>query len=221
MYVVLDVETKNLGSDIMKDNEQLLSLQLGDATKQELYYYDSKDTQLNLEMGKKRIASLLSQGVTFVGYNIKGFDTIMLKKFLGVEIPLSRTFELCDTPKMVELHRRVKNWTADYACQKYKIDVSHKQKMNAKAEKYRAKEDIQKKAKDDKAKAKAMEFVQNRGWTPDYAFNEVLRKIAYGHAIWDAYLEFVESGGRKNTLFYEYAIGDVISEYQLLKKLGY
>jgi len=41
------------------------------------------------------------------------------------------------------------------------------------------------------------------------------------HYIYDAYLEFVKSGGQKNTLFYEYAIGDVISEYQLLKALGY
>jgi hypothetical protein len=221
MYVVLDVETKNLGSDIMKDNERLLSLQLGDATKQELYYYDSKDTQLNLEMGKKRIAFLLSHGVTFVGYNIKGFDTIMLKKFLEIEIPLSKTFELCDAPKMVELHGRVKDWSAECACQEYGVDFSHKQRMNMKAEKYRAREDIQKKAKDDKAQAKAREFVQNRGWTPDYAFSRVLDKIAYGHAIWDAYLEFVESGWRKDTLFYEYAIGDVISEYQLLKKLIY
>jgi len=56
---------------------------------------------------------------------------------------------------------------------------------------------------------------------PDFAFNYVLDKIAGGRAIFDAYLEFVKSEGQKNTLFYEYAIGDVISEYQLLKKLGY
>jgi len=73
MYIVLDVETKNLGSDIMRDNEQLLSLQLGDATKQKLYYYDSKNPKLTLEIGKKQITILLSQGVVFAGYNIKGF----------------------------------------------------------------------------------------------------------------------------------------------------
>jgi hypothetical protein len=51
----------------------------------------------------------------------------------------------------------------------------------------------------------------------DFSYNYVLDKIAGGNAIYDAYLEFVECGGQKDTLFYEYAIGDAISEYQLLK----
>jgi len=216
MYVVLDVETKNLGSDIMKDTEQLLSLQLGDATKQELYYHDSKNPKLTLETGKRRIESLLSQGVTFAGYNIKRFDTEMLKRFLGIEIPQSRMFELSDTPRMIELHRKTKDWTMECACQDCGIEVTHKQRMNTRAEKYRAKKDIQ-----EKAKAKAVEIMRKKGGTLDYAFKEALHKIAYGHAIWDAYLEFVESGGRNDSLFYEYAVGDVISERLLLKKLGY
>lgn len=215
MYVALDVETKNLGSDIMKDNEQLLSLQLGDATKHELYYADSKDPQLNLEMGKKRMLSLLSQGVTFAGFNIKGFDIPILKQFLRVEIPESNIFDLCQTPRVYELGNR-KIFGLERVCGECGIEVVHKRKMNERAEKYGAKENIQKEAKD-----KAVGIMQKKGGTLDYAFKEALRKIAYGHAVWNAYLEFVESGGQKDTLFYEYAIGDVISEYQLLKKLGY
>jgi hypothetical protein len=213
---VLDVETKNLGTDIMKDNEQLLSLQLGDATKQELYYYDSKDSQWTLAMGKKRIESLLSQGVTYAGYNIKGFDSPILERFLGVEIPRSRIHELLETPRIVELHNRTKKWGMEYACLECGIVVTHKRKMDERAQKYKARQDIQ-----ERARVKAEDFVKNRRWTADFAYDKALDKIAGGHAIWDAYQEFIKRDGQKNTLFYEYAIGDVISEYQLLKKLGY
>ena len=88
--------------------------------------------------------------------------------------------------------------------------------MNEKAEKYKSME-----AHKNKASAKARELVEKRGWSQDFSYNYALDKVAGGNAIYDAYLEFVESGGQKNTLFYEYAIGDVISEYQLLKALGY
>jgi hypothetical protein len=215
MYVVLDVETKNLGSDIMEDNEQLLSLQLGNSTKQELYYYDSKDPKLTLEIGKKQIATLLSQGVVFAGFNIKGFDTVMLRKFLGIEIPESKMLDLCQSPRLTQLINKRKA-RLEEVCRICGIDASHKPKMDKKAEKYKAQPDVMK-----LAKAKAEAIVKNKGWSYDFAFNYVLDKIAGGRAIWDAYLEFVESGGRKNTLFYEYAVGDVISEHQLLKKLGY
>lgn len=216
MYIVLDVETKNLGSDIMKDNEQLLSLQLGDATKQELYYYDSRNPKLTLDIGKKRIESLLSQGVTFAGYNIKGFDETMLKKFLGIEIPQSKVLELFDNPRMIELRNRTKNWSMENACKDCGIEVTHKEKMNKRAEKYKVKPDII-----ERASADANQLVKNKGWSFDFSYARVLNKIAGGHAIWDAYLEFVESGGRNDTLFYEYAVGDIISEHQLLRKLGY
>jgi len=94
--------------------------------------------------------------------------------------------------------------------------VDHKRKMKEKAEKYKRRLDIQ-----EKAKADAMELVKTKGGTFDWTYNKALDKVAFGYAIWDAYQEFVKSGGRKNTLFYEYAIGDVISEYKLLKALGY
>lgn len=216
MYRVLDVETKNLGSDIMEDNELLLSLQLGDATKQELYYADSIDSKLNLEMGKKRIESLLSQGVTCVGYNVD-FDVMMIEKFLGVNIPKSQTLDLCHTSEIEEFHKITTDWTLERACGKYDVNANHKRKMMEKIEQYKRKADIQ-----EKAKASAKEILKIKlNWTPNYVYDRALRKIAGGNAIYDAYVEFVESGGQKNTLFYEYAIGDVISEYQLLKKLGY
>lgn len=215
MYIVLDVETKNLGADIMKDNEQLLSLQLGDATKQELYYYDSKEPKRTLATGEKRIASLLSQGVIFAGYNIKGFDIVMLKEFLGIEIPESKMLDLCLSPRLIQFTNKSK-MRMEEACKTCGVDASHKLKMNKRAEKFKAIQHIR-----EKAEVKAKELVRIKDWSPDFSYNYVLDKIAGGHAIFEAYQEFVESGGRKDMFFYEYAIGDVISEYQLLMKLRY
>jgi hypothetical protein len=88
--------------------------------------------------------------------------------------------------------------------------------MNEKAKKYKSIEAFKK-----QALAKAEELVKSRDWSVDFAYRYALDKVAGGNAIYDSYLEFVESSGQKNTLFYEYAVGDVVSEYQLLKALGY
>jgi len=216
MYVALDVETKNLGSDILGGNEQLLSVQIADGTNQKLFWADSKDPQWNLESAKREITSLLSQGVTFAGYNID-FDVTMMKQFLGVEIPKSQTLDLCHTSEIEEFHKITTDWSLERACEKYYVNANHKRRMKEKAEQYKRREDIQ-----EKAKAEAEKILRVKPtWTPNYAYDRALNKIAGGYAIYDAYLEFVQSGGQKNTLFYEYAIGDVISEYQLLKALGY
>jgi len=211
MYLVIDIETENTGSDIMKDNKRIISVQIGDAIKQELYYDDSKDPQCSLVSAKKRIKSLLSQGCIFAGYNIKNFDIPILNQFLGVEIPESNMFDLSRTPRVTELNRN-KIFSLEDVCRECGIEVTHKRKMNEKAEKYKARQDIK-----DQAKAKAKEYVNKRGWSLDFSYYYVLNKIAGGNAIFDAYQEFVKSGGQKDTLFYEYAIGDVICEHRLLE----
>ncbi len=218
MYLIIDIETETTGSDIMEDNKRIISVQIGNATKQDLYWADSTAPQWTLANAKKEIASLLSQECIFAGYNIKGFDIPLLKRFLKVEIPESNMLDLCQTPRVTQLakNKNRRNLRLEEVCMEYGIEVTHKQKMNEKAEKYKARQDIK-----EQAKAKAEILVKNKGWSSEFALKYVLDKIAGGHAIFDAYLEFVESGGQKNTLFYEYAIGDVISEYQLLKKLGY
>jgi hypothetical protein len=215
MYRIIDIETENTGTDIMEDNKRILSVQIGDDTIQNLYWADSKDPQWTLESAKKEIASLLSQGVIFSGYNIKGFDVRFLKQFLGVEIPEASILDLCQSPKITQFTGKNKA-RLEEACAACGVKVTHKQRMNEKAKKYKSME-----AHKDKALAKANELVENRGWSQDFSYNYALDKVAGGNAIYDAYLEFVKSGGQKDTLFYEYAIGDVISEYQLLKALGY
>jgi hypothetical protein len=215
MYRALDIETENTGSDIMADNKRILSVQIGDDTKQDLWWADSKDPKWNLESAKKQIESLLAQGVVFVGYNLKGFDVSILKRFLGVEIPESNILDLCECPKIPELTGKNRS-RLEEACLACGIEVAHKQRMNERAKKFKAM-DVHKKH----AKAKAIELVEKKGWGYDFSYNYVLDKIAGGNAIYEAYQEFVENDGQKNSLFYEYAMGDIITEYRLFKKLGY
>jgi hypothetical protein len=122
---------------------------------------------------------------------------------------------LCQQQRLTQLTGKNKA-RLEEACAAFGIEATHKQKMNQRAESYRSNETHKK-----NALVKAKELVEKKGWGQDFSYNYALEKIAGGHAIWDAYLEFVESGGRKDTLFYEYAIGDIISEHQLLRKLGY
>lgn len=120
-------------------------------------------------------------------------------------------------PDITAFHNMNRDWTLECACAKWFVNANHKQKMNVKAEQYKTREDIK-----EKAKVGANEIRKTKSWlTLSDAYTKALNKIAGGNAIYDAYLEFVKTGGQTNTLFYEYAIGDVISEYQLLKKLGY
>lgn len=182
-----------------------------------MYWADSPKTQWTLDSAKKEIASLLAQGVTFAGYNIVGFDVRFLKEFMSVEIPESNLLDLClrHKPQLSQLTGRNKP-RLEEACSACGIVVNHKQRMNKQAEKYKTNEAFKK-----QALVKAEELVKNLGWGFDFSYNYALDKVAGGNAIYDAYLEFVKSGGQRDTLFYEYAVGDVVSEYQLLKKLGY
>ena len=217
VYRAIDIETENTGIDIMKDNKRIISVQIGDDIKQNLYWADSPKSAWNLTSAEKELSSLIAQGVIFAGYNIKGFDIPLLKQLLGIEIPQANWLDICQTPEMTKFHKLNKDWTLECACNKWLVDANHKQKMNAKAEKYKTRQDII-----EKAKAGAIEIKRTMTWlTPGEAYTKALKKLAGGNAVYDAYLEFKESGGQKDTLFYEYAIGDIISEFSLLKKLGY
>ncbi len=213
MPLVIDIETENTGSDVMNDNRRIISIQIGDDTIQELYYADSRDPEHTLEEAKRRIESLLSQGQVFAGFNIKDFDIPLLKRFLGIEIPEANMIELSETPRVAELKSQRK-FGLEEVCKECGVQVSHKQRMNEKAEKYRKRQDIE-----ELARIQATKDVQNKGWGYDFSYSRALDKTAGGHAIYDAYLEFVRNGGQKNSLFYEYAIGDVVAEYRLSRKL--
>jgi hypothetical protein len=217
LYLGLDIETENTGLDIMKDNKRILSVQLGDNINQKLYWADSENTQWNLESAKKEILSALSKEVTFIGYNLKGFDTPLIKLFLKVDIPEKHVLDLClCQPQRISQLTGKNKPRLEEVCSACGIGVSHKQRMNERANKYKSNEAFKR-----YALTKAKELVKNKGWSFDFSYNYALNKVAVGNAIYDTYLEFAKSGGQKNMFFYEYAIGDIISEYNLLKKLGY
>lgn len=215
--IVLDIETENTGADIMKDNKQIISVQIGNDTHQELYYADSKEAQYALDRVKPRIASLISQGYTFAGYNIENFDIPLLKQFLGIEISESNMLELSRTDGVVRLKNKLgrRSLRVEEVFREFGINADHKRRMNEKAEQYKKRPDIK-----EQAQIAAAHLVESKRWSRDFSFKHALDKIAGGHAIFNAYNEFVQKGGSKDTLFYEYAIGDVICEFQLLKILN-
>jgi hypothetical protein len=69
------------------------------------------------------------------------------------------------------------------------------------------------------AKEGAEKWVKEKGWSYDYSYNRALSSVSIGMAILKSFKDFVESGGRSDSLFYKYAIGDVISEHLLYQKL--
>ena len=64
--VCFDIEAENTGSDVRRDNKRIISIQLYNQDIEEIYYDDS--TEKNIELGKKRIQSLLNDGYTLIGY---------------------------------------------------------------------------------------------------------------------------------------------------------
>jgi len=167
-------------------------------------------------MAKERIASLLAQGVIFTGYNIKGFDVPILKKFLGVEIPESSLLELSQTTIVTSLcQQKGRNrLRLEEVCIFLGIDSSHKEEMNQKAETYKTRPEIIAQAQE-----AAKYIVSRKGRSLDFSYKDAINKIAGGNAIFDSYKDFVASKGSVNTLFYRYAVGDVISEFELLKHI--
>jgi hypothetical protein len=211
--LAIDIETENTGSDIMKDNKRIISVQIGSSTKQELYYADSPDLNYSLSHAKSRISSLIDEGTVFAGYNVKGFDVPLLKKFLDIEIPDNNLIELSETDKVTKLCQlQGKRLKLEEVCSRLKIDVSHKQEMNLKAEEYRTRPDII-----NQAKVASRDLSDNTGWGLDFCYKRVLDKIAVGNAIFDSYQKFVEHNGAPDSLFYRYAVGDIISEYHLFQ----
>lgn len=200
----------------MTDNSRVISIQLGDADNQKLYYADSSNPDNGLDESKKRIELLISEGYVFAGYSIKRFDVPLLKELMGIEIPEENVLELTHTTRFNDLLRNLgkRYLKLSDACIALGINADHKKRMDKKAEEYLTRQDIL-----DKARTEAPAIAKKKGGSVEYAYNEAIQKLAGGYAIYDAYKEFVQTGGSEDTLFFEYAIGDIVCEYKLFKKL--
>lgn len=194
----------------MEHNKRIISIQIGDSAKQELYYADSPNPETSLMGAEERINELLDKNTIFSGYNITGFDIPMLKKFLDITIPSNNLMDLNTTPLVTNLCKQ-RRLRLEELCTQLNINSSHKDEMNKKAESYKTRPELISQAQE-----AAREIVNRKGWSYNWTLQRTIDKIAGGYAINDSYKDFVASKGSENTLFYRYAVGDIISEYELL-----
>jgi len=199
----------------MEHNKRIISVQIGDSTLQELYYADSPIHETSLSRARERINDLLGKDTIFSGYNLTGFDTPMLEKFLDIKIPTKNLLDLSKTQLVTNIcqQRNRNTLRLEELCSHLGINSSHKDEMNQKAETYKIKPEIVA-----QAQAGARDLVSRRGWSFNFSLGYSIDKIAGGHAIYDSYKDFVASRGSENTLFYRYAVGDIVSEYELLRR---
>jgi hypothetical protein len=210
--MAIDIETENTGVDIFQDNKRIISVQIGKATDVALYYADSKDPAHDLSRARNRILEMLSNEHVFTGYNIERFDLPIIKKFLGIEIPSSNFIDLIHTDVIKSLNYSRSVYHLEDVCSCFGIPVKHKHRMSGKAEEYKTRPDVL-----SLANREAPKIAAKKGGTVEYAREEAIRKIAGGIAILDSYKEFVEKGGSKDTLFYEYATEDIVCEHRLFE----
>jgi hypothetical protein len=71
----------------------------------------------------------------------------------------------------------------------------------------------------ERARLGSFKLAQKNGWSLDFCYRRALEKISGGMAILESYYDFVRSNPSPDSLFYRYAIGDVIAEYQLYQKM--
>jgi hypothetical protein len=205
-----DIETENTGFDIHLDNKRIISVQIGNASNVEVYYADSKDPALSLLSAKRRLTEMLSNGYVLTGYGVEDFDNENLKKFLDFQIPPSNLLDLSQTDFIKSLKHSHRLYRLEDICSHLNISVRHKDRMITKAESYKTRFSAL-------ADIEAIKIAAKKGGTVEYAKAEAMRKVTIGNAIYDSYKEFLIKDGSKDTLFYEYAVGDVICEYLLFE----
>lgn len=212
--ITLDIETENTGFDIMGDNKRIISVQLLDDNGGRIYYDGSES--YSLEVAKKDLHSIIDDGKHFLGFNIRNFDVTFIKKFLGIEIPISQIIEISEMPAMENVRQTLakKKPRLEEICNLLKIECTHKDLMNKRSLKFKELPEVIQKAKEG-----AKKWQTELGWSGDFSYYLALDKIAGGMAIMESFEEFVKSNGDQNSFFYQYAIGDVQAEHELYLKL--
>lgn len=212
--VTLDVETENTGFDIEGGNKRLISIQLLSGMEEKLYY-DGSETA-GMDAAKKDLVALIARGTKFVGFHIKGFDLPQIKQFLGVTIPESQVIEIGELPGMELIRRRLgkQRPRLEEVCAQLGIDCAHKALMDRHAMTFKNLPAVI-----EQARSGAPVLSKDRGWGLEFCYNLVLDRISGGMAILDAFNEFLQKGGHKESLFYRYAMGDVHVEQEVYQRL--
>jgi len=199
----------------MSDNRRVLSVQIGDSTKQELYYADASTGDRSLFQVPVRVGRLASQGCIFAGYNIKAFEVNFLRKFLGVRIQDTSVVDLREMDAVKKLQEKTGKafLELEEVCSAYGISTDHRRLLDEKVELLKKKPEILAQANE------AAKQLEAKGWTPDSSLKSALDRIATGNAVLESYQEFVQKNGAEDSVFYKYAVGDVICEHRLLQAL--
>lgn len=213
--VIIDIKTENTGADAMADSKRIISVQIGDPAKQDLYYADANVGERSLFQAAIRIRMLIAQGYLFAGYNLKEFEVPLLRRFLALPIPGANVLDLRDFDGVKRLQQKTGKASLELeeVCREYGIPVEHKRQMDEKVEALKKKPEILAQANE------AAKQLAAKGWTTDYSIKYALESISSGHAVLESYEEFVQKGGAGDSLYYKYAVGDVICEHLLLQAL--
>lgn len=211
---VLDIETENIGYDIMGHNKRIISIQMYDGQNGSIFYDGSSKNTLN--EAKSIIESQIAEDYKFVGFNIRNFDVFFIKKFLGIEISDNHIIEISEMPPMTKIREKLGKNRPRLVdiCNHLGIECIHKNMMDEKSLKFKNQSNVVILAKEG-----AEKWVKERGWGYDFSYNLALDKISGGMAILESFNEFITNEGDTSSLFYRYAMGDVFSEHELFEVL--
>lgn len=212
--IVIDIETENTGYDVMEDNKRILSVQTYDGN-ESVIYYEGSNTH-DLSKAKKNIEEQIKLDTKFVGFNVRNFDVRFIREFLKVDIPSSLIIDIGELPKTNDIKQKMgKNWPRLIdLCNFLKIECSHKNIMDDQSITFKNLPHVIELAKEG-----AEKWGKEKNWSYNYSYNRALNSISGGMAIMKSFDDFLQSGGSADSLFYKYAMGDVISEYLLYQKV--
>ncbi len=207
---------ENTGADPIGDSRRIISVQVGDSSKQDIFYAEANTGDQSLFGALMQINSFIAKNWSFVGFNLKGLELYFLRRFLNVSIPEYMVFDLRDQEGVMKLQQRPERpvFKLEEVLSEYKIPLDYRLPIEANAELVKKRPEVVTQA-DEAAK----QLAASKGWSPEFSRQYALNNIATGTAIKEAYDEFVQKAGAKDTVFYKYASGDIIAEHSLLEAL--
>lgn len=212
--IVIDIETENTGYDVMDDNKRILSVQTYDGNESAIYY-EGSDTN-DLSDAKRFLEEQIELGTKFIGFNVRNFDVRFIREFLKVDIPSSHIVDIGELPKTNDIKQKMgKNWPRLVdLCDFLKIECSHKNLMDDQSTEFKNLPHVIELAKEG-----AEKWVKEKNWSYNYSYDRALNSVSTGMAIMKSFEDFMKSKGSTDSMFYKYAIGDVISEHLLYQKV--
>lgn len=214
--VFIDVITENTGTVPFSDNRRVLSVQLLDDGKHELFYADSDEGARSLFGASLRINMVYSRGYTFTGYEVRKQELPALKRFLNISIPAYMSVDVAESEAITRLREKSKKPlpTFEEICREVGVSLEYRRGMDEKVEGVKKRPEVL-----TKADSAAQQLSTSNGWTLEVARQYALEKIATGTGVAESYAEFVGKRGSQETIFYRYAAGQVACEQALLQAL--